>query len=384
MRLTSVWRISAVPFIFRPLISPDNPAGIPNHLPFHFAVQESTGRAAQMPAPEVARALEAAYICGSEIPGMMESGGIGRQYAEDFLQTLSHTIGRSFAGLRVLEIGCGTGYLLHRLQQEGADVLGIEPGCQSGQEGSGVTIVRGFFPSEEVEGEFDLIVMHSVLEHLPDPADFLRTALVQLAPNGILCLAVPDESGFLKRGDVSMLFSEHFSYFSGGSLHRTMAEAGGGNIRVERSQFTALFYASCTRESGGYEVEPAGVDADLRLVTGYRRTVEGFLEKFQRYLESARAGGRELGIYAPARAVNALVMSGVSMERLRFFDDAAMMHGTYFPGIPVAVENRENFLRRPPDEVLIMSVSFGARIEAALRPLTPARVQFQQLEALCE
>ncbi|MES2706166.1 MAG: class I SAM-dependent methyltransferase [Verrucomicrobiota bacterium] len=348
-------------------------------------MEESTGRAAQIPDPEVAKALDAAYTCGSEIPGMMEGTGIGRQYADDYLKTLTDIIGRPFTGLRVLEIGCGTGYLLQRLQQEGADVLGIEPGCQSGQEDSGVRIVRGFFPSVEVKGEFDLIIMHSVLEHLPDPTDFLRTVLRQLTPEGILCLAVPDESGFLQRGDVSMLFTEHYSYFSPDSLYRTIAKAGGGDIRVKCSTFSALLYASCTRAAAGDdEIRSPGMEADLRLVTEYRRKVNEFTEKFQYYLEAVRTGGLELGIYAAGRAVNALVMSGVSMARLRFFDDAEMMHGTYFPSISVAVEDREDFIKNPPDEVLIMSVSFGARIEAALRPLVPARVRFQQLEELCK
>ena len=382
MNLLSQWRIPALPFVFRPLSSPDNPAGIPNHLPFQFAVEESTGRAAQMPDTVVAQALDAAYRCGSEMPGMMERHGIGREYAEDFLNTLRHSFGRPFAGLRVLEIGCGTGYLLHRLQNEGADVTGIEPGHQSGQESSGVNIVRGFFPAAAVEGDYDLILMYCLLEHLPGPADFLRTVLARLAPGGMVCLAVPDAGGFLERGDVSLLFSEHYSYFTADSLRRTIAEAGGGGIRVQRSSFSALLFACCGREAA-IANESAVTGDEISLTTRFQRRAEDFMEKFRRQLESSRAGGREVGLYAAGRAVNVLALSGAPLERLRFFDDCAMLHGTYFPAMPVAVENRDDFQRRPPDEVLIMSVSFGARIEAALRPLAPARLRFRQLETLC-
>lgn len=381
MNLRPLWSIPALPFNFRPLSSPENPDGIPNHLPFHLAVQESTGRVAQIPDPIVAAALEAAYRCGSALPGMMENHGIGREYADDFLIALRDMVRRPIAGLRVLEIGCGTGYLLQRLQAEGAEVTGIEPGHQAGQEASGVKIVRGFFPAAAPDGQFDLILMYGLLEHLPDPADLLRKVIARLAPGGLVILAVPDATEFLERGDVSLLFSEHYSYFTADSLQRTVADAGGGAIRVQRSPFSALLYASCS--TGPASQGLAVTEAENAVTMSFRRKAGDFLSKFQRQLDASRAGGKVAGIYAPGRAVNPLALNGMTAERLRFFDDSALLHGTYFPGIPVVVESRQDFERQPPDEVLIMSASFGARIESALRPLVPASVQFRRVESLC-
>lgn len=57
---------------------------------------------------------------------MMDDNGIGKLYADDFIKYIHEE--ENIAGKKILEIGCGTGYLLYELQKEGAEVLGIEPG----------------------------------------------------------------------------------------------------------------------------------------------------------------------------------------------------------------------------------------------------------------
>jgi carbamoyl-phosphate synthase large subunit len=120
------WQIPALPFIYRPLTSPSNGSGLPDALPFTLTVEPSLGLVQQRPSSEVAEALERAYIAGSEIPGLMEEQGIGREYADDFLKLLADAYGTNRIDKSVLEIGCGTGYLLSRLRDQGATVVGMD------------------------------------------------------------------------------------------------------------------------------------------------------------------------------------------------------------------------------------------------------------------
>jgi len=80
--------------------------------------------------------------------------------------------------------------------------------------------------------------------------------------------------------------------------------------------------------------------------------------------------------------VNLIAMEDVATARLRFVDDNPRLLGTYFPGIPVPVEDRASLLARPPDEVIVMSRTFGPRLAAELRAALPPRVDVISWDAL--
>src|SRR5271157_4191320 len=122
------WEIGSLPFVFKPLPEPTNGGDIPDFLPFSLDVDENTGTLIQSKNAYVEQILSKAYAKGSEISGMMDDHGIGELYAQDFIRFLTEQFHReTFEKLKILEIGCGTGYLLSRLKQRGAEVLGIEP-----------------------------------------------------------------------------------------------------------------------------------------------------------------------------------------------------------------------------------------------------------------
>ena len=163
------WNVGALPFVWGPLAAPTNAHGLPTSLPFALEISPDTGALVQSPNEKVSGALSRAYSEGSLMVGLMDEEGIGREYAEDFLRFLtSHVPRGALSGMRVLEIGCGTGYLLHRLRLLGADVWGVEPGAhgQAGARKYELPVVRDFFPSNEIRGTFDLVIMYAVLEHL--------------------------------------------------------------------------------------------------------------------------------------------------------------------------------------------------------------------------
>lgn len=94
-----------------------------------------------------------------------------------------------------LEIGCGAGNFLEKLAGAGYTAVGIEPAegyATCGQE-RGLAIRVGTFP--EVDGpfeEYDGILLFHVLEHIPEPMEFLEAAVRRLKPDGWLAVEVPD------------------------------------------------------------------------------------------------------------------------------------------------------------------------------------------------
>jgi len=371
-----VWTVGDLPFTFKPLTSPHNPNGLPDRLPFRIRVNRRSGTFVQDADPAVSSFLARAYSLGSTITGQMDDEGIGRGYADDFLNFIMGQRELStFRGKRVLEVGCGNGFLLHQLATHGADVIGIDPGDHAKSKYD-VPIIRDFFPSRRIAGKFDTIIGFAMLEHVEDPERFLQELFTLLAPGGDILLGVPDCGPYLAAGDISCLFHEHWSYFDGESLARTVRGAGGITVDVSAGRFGGMLFARVTQDSEqdrGTEVQDQ-LDTAEQLVA-FRKRAEHAIDVVTRYFFAARVAGEAVGVYVPGRIVNALCAGNVAIENCRFFDDSPLLKASYYPGIPVPVENRGDLIAHPPDRVLIMSRSFGNLIANELREQLPARVQ---------
>lgn len=376
----SLWEIPSLPFIFKPLETPHNPAGIPDALPFHLGVEMVTGRLVQQSTARLEAILARAYAEGSMITGMMEETGIGRQYADDFLSVITQGLGtRTLDHLRVVEIGCGTGYLLHRLHRLGADVRGIEPGPGADEAASryGLHVERGFFPDTDVGDAYDVAILHLLLEHVPDPGGILEAVAQIMRPGGRIFVAVQDEEPYIRSGELSLLFHEHYTYFTSRTLAGLIVGAGGASIKVRRSNFTNLLIADYV--VGSAAAGPVNASEDMELALGFRLRAEAVTAAVWGFMNSARLDGGTIGLFVPARAVNILAMRDDGLNGIRFFDDDVGLKGRYFPSIDVQVEDREDLYRSPPSSLLIMSLSFGAKIRDSLRAGLPADVRVQLL-----
>ncbi|MBV8271295.1 MAG: class I SAM-dependent methyltransferase [Cupriavidus sp.] len=357
------WAVGSLPFFYTCQPNPTNAAqGLPDTLPFELEFDADHGLVRQRWSPEVDAALNAGYLHGSEISGMMDAEGIGRSYAEDFLAFIERG-GESLAGKRILEIGCGTGYLLARLRDQGADVIGIEPGEQ-GKDGArrhGVPIVHGFFPHPEVDAKFDIIIAYGVLEHIVDPVQFVRNIANHLSTDGVAYLAVPNCEPYLRRGDISCLLHEHWSYFTADALGSVLARAGLA-AEVSNSGFGGSLYSRCHL---GPDAQDTVRQPDGMLFRQFRDLAGAAAARMEGLLTD---GDGEVGIYVPGRVVNLLsTLDATVLKRLRFFDDNPRMTGQFFPGVPVKLESFEGLVKRPPSRLFVATRSFQDAIVAKLR-----------------
>lgn len=92
---------------------------------------------------------------------------------------------------RFLDVGCGAGALLLRMERDGfRSLLGADPFIQADIDyGNGVRILkRGV---DELQGQYDFVMLHHSFEHMPEPAAALRALAAHVAPRGTLLLRVP-------------------------------------------------------------------------------------------------------------------------------------------------------------------------------------------------
>jgi SAM-dependent methyltransferase len=102
---------------------------------------------------------------------------------------------------RVLDVGCGTGFLLEKLAGRGFSGIGIDLSPESVEHATRrlaeigaadrLTAVVGS-AYEPPPGPFDLIALTDVLEHLEDPRACLAALRAQLAPDGLLVISTPN------------------------------------------------------------------------------------------------------------------------------------------------------------------------------------------------
>lgn len=367
---TTSWEIQSLPFVWGALDQQHNGHGLPDLLPFKLLVDEQTGLLIQKPDTAVEQALSVAYELGSVLGSNVDEHGQGRHYADDFLAFIEQEL--DSAGLEqgaVLEIGCGNGYLMSRLVGKVGSVLGIEPGPQGqhGAEKFGVNIIRGFFPEGIAEQKFSAIILNSVLEHIQDPVSMIRLISQYLEPNGLILISVPDESAYILNDDVSTLFHEHWSFFDQTTLKNTIATAQMRVLRCEPSGFGASLYASIAMADGKRVVAPEGVDEAIELACRYMKDASKNCDVLREACQKMTADGKTLGVYVPARFINAMAIAGIPDTRIRFFDDDPALIGTFYPSIPIVVESGATLIENPTDSVLIMSRTFGPKLAERLR-----------------
>ena len=133
--------------------------------------------------------------------------------------------GRKLHGLSVLEIGSGNGGFLRWIEQQGAKVVGVEPGPWG--DGTPNTV----HDISEVEPQtFDVIIILDVLEHLSNPIGVLHDLLRFASAKTVLAGAFPNSESLLsrlRRGKWRMVRPYgHLHYFSRRSIEQAFGRAG--------------------------------------------------------------------------------------------------------------------------------------------------------------
>ena len=115
------------------------------------------------------------------------------QIAAEFGRDLSAEA--PFAGLRILDIGCGGGLLCEPMARLGAEVVGVDaaarniPVAETHAVQSGLEIDYRHGTAEELAaaGErFDVVLNMEVVEHVADPRAYTATCAELLKPGGLM------------------------------------------------------------------------------------------------------------------------------------------------------------------------------------------------------
>lgn len=155
---------------------------------------------------------------------------------------------------RILDVGCGDGTRMRSLRDLGyVNALGIDPFLSADLSHAGRLLARKA-SLNEIDGPFDCISFHHVLEHMPHQHEVLRQVRALLSPTGFVIIRVPVAGSSAWRTYrekwVQLDAPRHFYLHTPSSLH-ALAEACGFTVESLTHDSTALqFWGSELYERG--------------------------------------------------------------------------------------------------------------------------------------
>jgi SAM-dependent methyltransferase len=164
-----------------------------------------------------------------------------RATADHYLDLLA-AAGVSARG-QLLEIGCGQGNFLRQAANRGFDVTGVEYSgfaCERARanlDGRGRVLQGEISVLASESAAYDVCVLCDVIEHVRDPAAFLREIIRLLRPGGMLLVVTPSLASWSARVLRSRWMeykAEHLFYYAPATLRRQLAGAGFGEISIQR------------------------------------------------------------------------------------------------------------------------------------------------------
>lgn len=143
---------------------------------------------------------------------------------------------------KLLDFGCGAGWFVKLASDVGYDAHGLDHmalAVETGRRELGLTTLSvGNEDTLASEASYDIIVCNNLIEHLIDPASFVRRCAQGLRPGGLLMLSFPCADSFMFK-----MLAQH-SYFFMAPYHLTHFTRSGMTDMLESAAFDDVEFES--------------------------------------------------------------------------------------------------------------------------------------------
>lgn len=249
---------------------------------------------------------------------------------------------------RILDIGSAGGGLLHALRDLGfSELVGVDPSAACvayGRDTFGLEMHQGTLASLPAIGDFDLIILSHVLEHVEDVGEAVATLRSLLREGGELYIEVPDAMRYREFlvAPFQDFNTEHINHFSARSLENLAAASGlvmrsGAQTTIESTADVPYPAVWQIWGSPADEAPEIAFDTELRpelerYVGASKQMMDAFAERI------VSAVDRPVAVWGAGQLTNKLLAETAlgDAQIVAFVDGNAVFHGTRLKGVPIA------------------------------------------------
>jgi SAM-dependent methyltransferase len=294
-------------------------------------------------------------------------------YYDEYLMTVSHSAqmrryqqaqAEAFVerfelrGRQVLEVGCGDGNYLLYLKGAGARVSGNEPSARFRQLAleKGFTVHPGYVQADAPVpgGPYDAVATRQVLEHVPDPHDFILGLRRSLVPGGAVLVEVPSLEQAMEGHRFYDFFSDHLNYFTARTLRFALERVGFEVLETSRGM------------NGEFNVALAKVASDFEF-QGFDGKVSALLGELRGWVEAVQARGGRVAVWG----AGGKGLATMAVARLRgiayVVDSDPHKQGRFTPVTHFPVVPPERLRDEPVDALVLGALAYREEILRDLR-----------------
>ncbi len=317
-----------------------------------------------VPTTEQWGVIDTAYRQNANIGFLNPESGQLQTYGSSVNNFFLEELTRASPSGQIVEIGCGAGFSIQFLRQNGFDVLGVDPSEYSlrWSERSGFRLVNDFFREGLLETPPDFVFCNDVFEHVRNVEQFSAMVYASLNEGGTFCFATTNSTRSIALGDISMLEHQHVNMFTHRSIALILSRAGFVDIRIGSGNYGNTFHVTAikrARSSVSVEIPAAGNED--RLCDGFFARATDRILAFERYYHD----GPVPHCYVPLRSIPYLACVG-DYGHARVFDSNTFWRHRFIDGYEAPIEGVNDIVYLPGQRFFIASLTFFKEIKTTL------------------
>lgn len=256
-------------------------------------------------------------------------------------------------GKKVVDVGCGDGFLLEILSELDIDAVGIDAAEEAIEKARnrGLNAHVGYFNRDaKVEGyPFDAFVSTDVLEHVPDLTNFLQGIAANLREGAIGLIETHNVDNLIEKHRFYDFVLDHLSYFTVDTFRLSLELSGFEVMQMEVNRegenLTAWVKKRPTNQLRGLSTHMA------ELGHAFNAFVQGFA-----------AQGRRVAIWGASFQMLTLA-SLVDMQDIAYVvDSAPYKQGKYTTVSHLPIVSPDTLKTDPVDAILVIAARYNAEI----------------------
>ena len=357
---------------------------IPSSIPFKIFIDQDTAIPTLDITEEIKTALSIAYGQGSMLSTPLGIGRLGLTRMDEFIDNLTAYLG-DLAGKKILEIGCGEGHLLARLQELGAHVVGLEIGPQGkiAEQNYGIEVINKPLEDVSLNETYDAIISYGCLEHIIDIKALVKQCHDLLNSGGVMFHSVPNTENTIMNFRFDDLCHQHVNYFSPTNAKSFFLQNCFEDVVCEPTNAGNEIYMMA--RSGGKNdfintIQASDIDDTIKHWEQFSEQLGNLRNNFKKNLTSLLRNGR-VGFYGGGHILTQITGMG---QKVDYFDSDIIKHGqSWLAGLPTII-SPQSLLDDPVSNLVIGPEHHMAAISSYLFSEIglPASIQLKPISDL--